>query len=517
MKRIKTEHKLLAVIVFCSVAISTLAACSLNTSPQDTKTSETLGSETAGITEAFSEKDIEISYDESEAQTITLNCISASSGSSSVKITGSVITIKEKGTYVISGTLDDGYITVDAGDSDDVRLIFRNASITSSDYAALYCLNADNVCITLEDGTKNILANTGEFDSKDSNNVDGAVFAKTDITINGSGSLEIISSDHGIVGKDDLTITGGNITITSTSDGIQANDSVAVQGAVIDITCGKDGIQADNDKDLTKGYVYISSGTITIAAGDDGITASSSLQIDDGTIDITKSYEGLEGQNITINGGKISINSSDDGINSVSATSSGDMFQSDGTSTLIINGGEIYVRTEGDGVDSNGTFEMTGGTLTVMGPTSGANGSLDVNGSAVISGGTVIMAGASGMATNFTNASQGTMLLNTGSQSQGTVIRVTDTSGNVILETTADSSYQTVLISSPDIVNGSSYTVTAGTYSEIITLTDNLYGSSGMGFGGFGGQGGMGGPGDWGDSGGFPGGMPDGGGRQKPG
>ena len=85
--------------------------------------------------------------------------------------------------------------------------------------------------------------------------------------------------------------------------------------------------------------------------------------------------------------------------------------QTDGASTLNINGGELYVRTEGDGVDSNGTFEMTGGTLIVMGPTSGANGSLDVNGSAVITGGTVIMAGASGMATNFTGASQGAIFI----------------------------------------------------------------------------------------------------------
>ena len=507
MKHIKTEYSLIATMLACALAVTALAACTISTNTSGTpeSTAKATSGSSAEISEAFTNEDLKTGYDEDLAQTVTLNGDTVSSDSSNVMTDGSAVTIKSGGTYIVTGTLDDGYIVVDAGDSDDVRLVLKGASITSSDYAALYCLNADNVYITLEDGTENLLSSTGEFASKDSNNVDGAVFSKTDITINGSGSLEIRSSDHGIVGKDDLTIAGGNITITSSSDGIQANDSIAIQGAYIDITCGKDGIQADNDGDLTKGYVYISSGTVTIAAGDDGITASSSLQIDDGTIDITESYEGLEGQIITINGGKISVVSSDDGINAVSASSSGDMFQSDGISSLIINGGEIYVRTEGDGVDSNGTFEMTGGTLTVMGPTSGANGSLDVNGSAVISGGTVIMAGASGMATNFTNASQGTMLLNTGSQSQGSVIRVTGASGNVILETTSDSSYQTVLISSPDIVTGNSYTVTAGTYSETITLTDNLYGSSGMGFGG---------PGGTGD---FPGGMPDGGGRQRPG
>lgn len=506
MKPIRTEHKLTAAIMACALTVFALAACTTVT--PESEVQETASPDTVTISselsEAFSDKDVEAGYDDSEAETITLNGTTASSDSSSVKIEGTVVTIKGKGTYVITGKLDDGYIIVDAGASDDVRIILKGAEITSSDYAALYCLNADNVYITLDSDTQNILKNGGSFDSKDNNNVDGAIFAKTDITINGTGSLEVISTDHGIVGKDDVTVTGGNIVISSTGDGIQANDSVAVQDAGIDITCGKDGIQADNDEDLSKGYVYISSGTINISAGDDGITASSYIQIDGGTIDIIRSYEGLEGQNVTINGGVISIVSSDDGINAVS--SSGEVMQSDGVSTLKITGGDIYIKTQGDGVDSNGSFEMTGGNLTVMGPTSGANGSLDVNGSAVITGGTVIMAGASGMATNFTSASQGTILLSTGSQSSGSEIKVTDSSGKVILQTTADSSYQSVLVSSPDLVQGNSYTITAGNYSETITLTGNLYGSVG-GFGDGFGDPGAGGPGSFGDPGaGGPGG-----------
>ena len=239
MKHFNTEQKLFATIIICTFAISVFAACSLSSPPSSVKEendpSVTIDKTT--LTEAFSEKDVEVIYNDSEAETLTLNGNSAVSSSSSVKIDGSIITIRSKGTYVISGTLDDGYIVVNAGDTDDVRLVFKDASITSSDYAALYCLNADNIYITLEEGTQNRLISSGEFDSKDNNNVDGAIFAKTDITINGSGSLEIRSTDHGIVGKDDVTITGGSITITSSGDGIQANDSVAIQNAVIGITC----------------------------------------------------------------------------------------------------------------------------------------------------------------------------------------------------------------------------------------------------------------------------------------
>ena len=503
MKRFKIDPRLIAAITAGTLIILPLAAC---TTPQETtkatEQTQAVTETTPALTseEAFTGKDLEVGYDESEAETITLNGSSAVSTSDSVDISGSVITIKAKGTYVISGTLDDGYIVVDAGDSDDIRLILKGADITSSDYAAIYCLNADNVFITLEEGTENSLINSGEYDSKDDNSVDGAIFAKTDVTINGAGSLTVSSTAHGIVGKDDVNITGGVITIVSEKDGIQANDSVAIQNATIDITCGKDGIQADNGDDPTQGYIYISSGNVTIDADDDGITATSTLQIDDGAINICNSYEGLEGQNIIINGGDISIVSSDDAVNAVSA-SSGDSMQADGTSSIVILGGSVYVRSEGDGIDSNGTFEMSGGTLTVMGPTRGGNGSLDVNGSATITGGTVVMAGTSDMATNFTNATQGAILINTGSQSEGTEITVTDSSGNVIIQATADCSYQTVVISSPDLVKGDKYTVSAGSFSETVELSDYIYGSgSGFGMGGFPG----GNPGD------FPGGNPGG-------
>ena len=496
MKHFNIDSKLLAAITAGTLIILPLAACTTPTATSGTTVQTQAVTETTPVltSEAtFTGKDLEVGYDESEAETIILNGSSAASSSSSVDISGSVITIKAKGTYIISGTLDDGYIVVDAGDSDDIRLILKGANIISSDYAAIYCLNADNVFITLEDGTENSLINSGEYDSKDDNSVDGVIFAKTDVTINGAGSLTVSSTAHGIVGKDDVNITGGVITIESEKDGIQANDSVAIQNAIIGITCGK-------DDDPTQGYIYILSGNVTIDADDDGITATSTLQIDDGTINIQNSYEGLEGQNILINGGNISIASSDDAINAVSA-SSGDSMQADGTSSIVISGGSVYVRSEGDGIDSNGTFEMSGGTLTVMGPTRGGNGSLDVNGSATITGGTVVMAGTSDMATNFTNAIQGAILINTGSQAEGTDITVTDASGNVIVQATADCSYQSVIISSPNLVKGNKYTVSAGNFSETVDLSEYIYGSgSGFGAGGFPGGGTGGNPGD------FPGG-----------
>ena len=119
---------------------------------------------------------------------------------------------------------------------------------------------------------------------------------------------------------------------------------------------------------------------------------------------------------------------------------------------------------------------VTGGTVVVSGPVSNMNGALDYNGTAIISGGTVVAAGASGMGENFSDAStQAAFLVNlTGDAGE---IRVCDAEGNVILAAEVEKSFETVVISSPDLVVGEIYTVTQGDTSAEITLTDTVTGA----------------------------------------
>ena len=174
-----------------------------------------------------------------------------------------------------------------------------------------------------------------------------------------------------------------------------------------------------------------------------------------------------------------------------------DSFSADSEAKITITGGEIHVNASGDGLDSNGDIEISGGTVYVYGPTSNGNGSLDYENNAVITGGTVIMAGSSGMAMNFgSESTQGSILASTGNASAGTVVKLTDSSGNVIAEFTPTVSFQTVVISTPDITSDGTYTLTVGDSTQEITMSGYIYGS-GMGgdFGGgqHGGNGGFGG------------------------
>ena len=235
----------------------------------------------------FTDWDYNTEYDEDSVQ-IELNGDSAEASSDSVEINGSTVTITEEATYVISGTLNDGMIVVNASDTAKVHLVLAGADINSETSAPIYVPEADKVLVSLADGTENILSNGGTFEQIDDNNIDAVIFSKQDLTLNGSGSLEVISpAGHGIVCKDDLAVTGGTYSIESASHGLDANDSVRITGDTdIAADTGKDGIHSENNDDDSLGFVYISGGSFSLEAEGDGISAGSYMQVSDGVFDL---------------------------------------------------------------------------------------------------------------------------------------------------------------------------------------------------------------------------------------
>lgn len=232
----------------------------------------------------------ETKADESETdgtkadESVTNETETAASG---VYISGNIITITKEGTYVLSGALSEGQIVVDA-DSAKVQLVLDNADITCASSAAIYVKNADKAFITLAEGSENILMNTAEYEAIDDNNIDAVIFSKDDLTLNGKGTLTINSEyGHGIVSKDDLKLVSGTCNITAKNHALSGKDSVRIAAGTYNLTSGKDGIHSENADDDEKGFVYIASGDFTIESTGDGIDASYVVQIDDGDFDIT--------------------------------------------------------------------------------------------------------------------------------------------------------------------------------------------------------------------------------------
>lgn len=233
----------------------------------------------------FTERDLSGKYD-SNIIYVTLDNDGASTSSGDAVISGSCVTLKNEGTYIISGTLNNGTICVDADESAKVQMVLKDASISSSTSAPIYIKEAKKVFITLEGD--NSLSNAGAFEAIDESTIDGAVFSKQDLTFNGDGTLTVSSpAGHGIVCKDDLVFAGGIYNISCASHAVDANNSVKVINSAFNINAGKDGVHCENNDDTALGFVYISSIDADICAEGDGISAGAYIQVSSGSFNIT--------------------------------------------------------------------------------------------------------------------------------------------------------------------------------------------------------------------------------------
>ncbi|WP_338554528.1 carbohydrate-binding domain-containing protein [Paenibacillus sp. KS-LC4] len=271
------------------------------------------------------------------------------------------------------------------------------------------------------------------------------------------------------------TATATTETETPSTKGLKAGGDVTVNGGTFDIDSADDALHSNSN-------VTVTGGELEIATGDDGIHADALVTITGGSINITKSYEGIEGANITISGGEAHVVASDDGINvaggSDETTAGGraDQFSVSSSNLLTISGGYVSVDAAGDGLDSNGSITMTGGTVIVNGPTMNGNGALDYDGTFNISGGTLVAAGSSGMAQATTDTSSQFTISMTYSQTQqaGTLVHLQDSEGNTIMTFAPSKNYQSVVISSPELAKGASYTLYTGG-SSAGTDADGMY------------------------------------------
>ena len=312
----------------------------------------------------FTDREKSGSYKVSEAVKITLNKTTATVSGSGAKADGSTITITEEGVYIVSGTLEDGQIIVDASDSDKVQIVLNGVNINCETNAAIYVREADKVFITLAENSSNTLGGGNEYTQIDDNTVDGVIFSKSDLVCNGTGSLTIEADyKHGIVSKDDLVITGGTYKITAADNGITAKDQLKILDGSFNIDAANSAVKAKNADNAELGNIYIAGGIFTIEAEQDGFHATGSIVVDDGTITVNsgddgfhaeldtvihggtilveKSNEGLEGKRVVVNGGDITVNASDDGIN---AANSGD----DGANAANSGDGGVNAANSGD-------------------------------------------------------------------------------------------------------------------------------------------------------------------------
>ena len=444
----KKVKKGVAILTVGTLMTLSMAGCSwFGNNSSSSSSSESTALEDVDLDNLFSKRDLDSSYDENSPK-ITFSDENIASESSDATVEDNTVTISAAGTYILTGTSADAQVVVDVGDSDKVQLVFDNLNLTSTEATALYVKQADKVFITQAEGSNNSISIDSESEEIDEKNVDGAIFARDDVTFNGTGTLTVTSSQtHGIVCKDDLKLVSGTINVTSAKHAMEANDSISVKDATINIDAGKDGLHCDE-------YV-------NVVGGD---------------INITKANEGIEGQVINIAGGDTKIVASDDGINASLADSTSSMDPMSGDSNIKLNiiDGKLTVNASGDGIDSNGVINISGGETYISGPTSDGDTAIDYGTECIITGGTVIAAGSSGMVEEMSsNSTQPVMTVNASSNS-GT-ITLADASGNELASYTPDKQYACVTLSAPQLTVGETYTVKCGETTEEVTLSETVY------------------------------------------
>lgn len=550
----KSAKRILAVLLCAALLIGVLCACGKN---------------------AGTGADTNTNSDDSVAQQLYYADVAAPdlTNATTIALSGTDdVTITDGGVYVLTGTLTDGRVLVNAPGA-DVTLVLQNADITCTDSSALYIYKAANVLVYLPDGTASTLTDGSSYDygdgvsSASDEEPNACLYAKSDLIIAGGGTLTVTgnanngitgkdalkiedasvtvtAANHGVNGKDCLVLKQADVTVTSGGDALRAtNDSdsalgcILIGASVLTLTAGEDGIQAEtaltlfdtaciitsgggsggaladdvsakgikagtgitvrsgsytldcaDDAVHANGSVTVSGGTFAVTTGDDGVHADNAVTITDGTLSIRECYEGIEGQTIDISGGTTDITASDDGLNSAGgADRSGfggrgpDSFGGSSDSRITISGGTLRIDAGGDGIDSNGDLIVSGGEIYVSGPTSDGDSAIDYDGTATVTGGTVVAAGYSGMAQNFgADSTQGSILLTSRSTSTEP-IRVTDASGSVLAEFAPTKAYNCVIVSTPALKQGSTYTVTMGGESTDVTLESLIYGTGGMG------------------------------------
>ncbi len=435
------------------------------------------------ISEMFTERDLLQTYDTEGGVRIDLS--SGSVTGDGAKVSGGNVAVTKEGTYIITGSTSNGQIIVDADENAKIQLVLDGVSITSATSAPVYVRSAHKVFLTTSEGSENTLKNGGKYIAIDDSNIDSVIFAKCNLTLCGKGKLTVESSGgHGVVSKDDLRITGGEYRITAGKHALSGKDSVRIAGGSLTLNASEDGVHAENKDDGTKGFVYISGGDIKISAADDGIHAANSLMICGGDVNIEKSDEGIEGLAVRISSGSVRVNSSDDGINAASSGQGGKNFGFGGSTPtegaeIDISGGVINISAGGDGLDSNGGISVSGGSLFISCPAFGDTSPIDSEKNAVITGGTVVAAGSMGMAENFGGAStQCAMLVNINGSAGGDIL-LCDSAGREILSYRAERAFGCVIISSPDIKVGETYTVKCGNNQASVSMTSTIYGGKG--------------------------------------
>ena len=370
--------RLLVALLAASVTLLT-AACTAKTTDTESDTpsggSDTTVSASAAAIAAqdgdyFADGDYKDVTAEAADATVTLSGSTGTLSDTTRGSSGETVTITAKGAYRVTGSSENVSIVInDTQESGNIYLVLDGVTMQ----------NATAPCIVVEAADKVIVRCVGENSltyTAASADYDGAIYAKDDLTVGGTGSLSITSALHGIVCKDDLKLTGAAVSVTAGAIGLKANDSVRIGGGTIAIDAGHDGIQVKSDDGT--GYFYMEAGTLTVTAGYDGIDVGAD-EADGADAADYSGYVLICGGDVNVTAGGGSSHSKNTSTSQKGIKCDGDIRLTDTAAVTVssaddalhsatnidIQGGAVQLSSSDDGVHADNALHISGGTVTV--------------------------------------------------------------------------------------------------------------------------------------------------------
>tara|TARA_Y100001963_G_scaffold118539_1_gene165171 strand:+ start:1214 stop:2632 length:1419 start_codon:yes stop_codon:yes gene_type:complete len=390
------------------------------------------------------------------------------------------ITLKQGGTYRLTGESTQGQLWIEAGE-EKITLILDNLTLSNTMGSAIFIASSGDANVILANGSQNFLADHPRQSGSIGGEQNAPLYAKSDLKIEGQANATLTVNGRykdGIVSKDDLDIRGGTIIVEAVDDALYGKDSVDIRNAAVNIVAGDDGIKADNVKRTDKGFVYIENSQVTLHVQDDAIKGALAVDLLTSNINIEHSKEGIESNSITIYSGDVSVVSLDDALNIVKGdfssarlldglsealSSENETSRKRTPGTLTVLGGNIHIRSGGDGFDSNGAARMSGGRLFIEGPNSRGDGYIDVDEGFTLTGGELLAIGNSSMAQTPSDTTQPILQVNTEETvAAGTVLTIVEANGKSVLALTLPKAITSLTFSAPALTIGNTYQIMAG-------------------------------------------------------
>lgn len=382
MKKTYKKFNILALVL----SITVLSACGTGTKQSEAQQKETNTSNKVAtiITSdmiTYDKDDIYSDWEGKDTKYIELKGTTANINGSDATASGGKISISSAGVYAISGKLDNGQIVVDVPNKGIVRLVLNGVEISNSNSSPIYVKNAGKTIISLPEGANNTLIDGKEYIKADSSDEPTAtIFSKYNLTLNGTGTLKLQSNyKDGIVCKDDLKITGGNISIVSVDDGLIGRDMVLVKDGNINIDAGGDAVKATNDTDTKKGFIALEGGNFNLKAGADGIQAETSILASGGKYTITTGGGNSKAPVKADNMNQLPMGKKSESTTVKTETEKESKKALKATSDISISGGTFVIDSYDDAINSNNSVNITGGDIAIASGDDGIHADSAIN------------------------------------------------------------------------------------------------------------------------------------------